>query len=680
MAKKVLVQQFRGLRTIHVEDGATVGATLGVNVFNPDGSLATALGGGTTTIVNNPVSIVSPGLPSTGDYVTADQLIRTISAIADTGITLESDTFDLSILNSTTLRVGAISGVYFESLLSGYPIIELPQHDIALSTISLPADGNYIRYVGVDFANTVYWSSQPFASSPTILQLGAVFVQRVAGVNSFMPTYLGNSGVFSKPMLASVDKFAMQMLPNIEQLVNVYPNANLTFRNSEGKVNGLSINWHEQQQAGFGVHQIDVPGNAIMPFTPMNAGIANGGAVPPQVTLVDPTRYWNGSSLVALSSNVRASVQRLLVTWRGILIVQYGEAEYASFDDAVSAIAVAPFTGVFPEGGATEILRMAMKKTCVNLQDVNSCVIRYGASGAGGSSPGSGSVTSVQGIAPIVITGSPAAAPIVGLSGTLAEFNASLTDNDFAPINNPVFITPSGLGVVTINSQSGFDSDINFQDGGTLNGQIAVKADGSMRINNGAGLVPAIYISPTSTSVGVVNGVVDIVARDAAQASPRLSFLEETYTSIKGQVFWDRATDTIKIRRTGGATLTVGLSNISSDLPILAPRVVYPLAVVNITAQYILTETDLGQSVVKSGNGTFAVFCNDNAISPFRIGGTVVIVNRGNTTGNITLTAANGAVLYYPGGSSSGGSGALVIAPGESKTVLKVDTQIWNVI
>ena len=85
MAQKIAVQQFRGLKTIHVEDGATVGATLGVNVFNPDGSLATSIGGGSSTVIINPITVVEGGSsPPAGNYVTTDQLISLISAIADT--------------------------------------------------------------------------------------------------------------------------------------------------------------------------------------------------------------------------------------------------------------------------------------------------------------------------------------------------------------------------------------------------------------------------------------------------------------------------------------------------------------------------------------------------------------------------------------------------------------------
>jgi hypothetical protein len=152
-------------------------------------------------------------------------------------------------------------------------------------------------------------------------------------------------------------------------------------------------------------------------------------------------------------------------------------------------------------------------------------------------------------------------AELVELSQSLTSRRATIAQirGSGVPFQSPLYI----------NSAVATPCIINFQTNGVTDGTISVLADGTMDFSNGNGsLVPAIHISNTGTSVGIVNGVLDMVARNIAQTQVRISFLDETYVGIKGSLVWDRATNDIILRRTSGATFTLLATGAKFDLPV----------------------------------------------------------------------------------------------------------------
>lgn len=307
--------------------------------------------------------------------VTDDELKAAIAPIIVGGLTNglldPADPFTLTALTDTSLRVGAISGAYFESLVpTGSPFKAFAQQDIALNTIpGLTTDGIYIRYVIITDAGIIEFSDVAVTQDDTRITLGIVFLTKSGATVSFINGTAGPLNVFNKPMLSDVssyDRASHALSVDIE----FAPNASLTMRNSAGTLVSESVNWH-----GVGnIHQRAITANNPMQFRLVHAGLGTLPAPPGITTAIDPTQYWNGTALTTLSNPNAASVQRIFVTIFGTITVQYGEFEYANMADAIASINVAPFTDVFPSGYFIEIARIALRRSTTNLQNTNDAV------------------------------------------------------------------------------------------------------------------------------------------------------------------------------------------------------------------------------------------------------------------------------------------------------------------
>lgn len=313
-----------------------------------------------------------------------------------TGLLNHNNGAYLAALNDTTLHVNPLANVFFSEMvgLVADPSLNFAQQDVPLSAVSLPADGVYIRFVGINASGVVSFQTSAINTDPARAQLGIVYLKRVSGVTSFLDGAVGPRNVRTIPILSNVS-YTDRAYHELRSTVGLAPNANLTMKMSAGDVHGEAINWGDPND----VNTKAVSAADPMPFLLFSAGTGATGVVPAPTTLFDPTKYWNGTSLVTLTTANKASVQRVLITITGTVIVQYGETEYASLSEAASAMYTSPFTRIFDDLLAIEIARVAMTRACTNLQDSTSArvvLLGFGSAGASGGG-GTGSVDSVNG-------------------------------------------------------------------------------------------------------------------------------------------------------------------------------------------------------------------------------------------------------------------------------------------
>ena len=316
-------------------------------------------------------------------------------ATLTTGVTSPADTVALLALTDTTLRIAPLLGGLFYSLIDtiGFPgaIKSFPQFDYNLSNAGLSADGIYIRFVSYDSTGTVILTDTDQRLASSNLQLGYIYLKRVSGVTTFLDGSAGPRNVITRPNSAGNNNYTRTFL-NLATDVNILPNANTTVGNSSGNIYGENVNWSTAipNQKGIGAA-------ATTSFTTLNPSTAQSSAPPVFGTTVQTTQYWNGTAMVTVGAN-NWSVQRWMMTAAGTVSLQVGEAAYANQTAAQAAIDTAPFTVLFPGNNlAKEVIRLAAKSGCSNLQDTTQAVWQVsGAGGSGGGSSAAGTVTSVS--------------------------------------------------------------------------------------------------------------------------------------------------------------------------------------------------------------------------------------------------------------------------------------------
>lgn len=93
----------------------------------------------------------------------------------------------------------------------------------------------------------------------------------------------------------------------------------------------------------------------------------------------------------------------------------------------------------------------------------------------------------------------------------------------------------------------------------------------------------------------------------------------------------------------------------------------------NLSGNITISQNWEGQAAVKINNTARTVTIPTHASAAIAIGTAVTFINAGNTTGNLTISAASGVSIYR-----SGSSGNITLTPGTSVTLVKIASNIWQ--
>jgi hypothetical protein len=337
----------------------------------------------------------------TGTINSQGDLAAQFKAIAAGALTtgLRGDDTFVSITSKTdtAFTVSAISNIFFEddyqtNIGTGYQ--SFPAHTAQLSGVFTPSDGTFVMFFGWKSDGSFVFRQDDTTVDPTVCLLGYILIKKVGGVITFLDGAAGPRNVVLRPRLSGNNPLLLKYAVPASN-VFIKPNNNLTLFNTDGFLKGPSINWGTAD-----INQRNIVAANPRTFAQLNPATATATLFPASTTTVQTDQYWNGTALVTIAAN-HATVQRFLLGTGGQTVVQTGEADYANFNDAVSAINIAPFTDLYPTSTWIEIARFAVVKGATNLQNNSQAFFingpGSGGGGAGGSGGGgSGTVTSVN--------------------------------------------------------------------------------------------------------------------------------------------------------------------------------------------------------------------------------------------------------------------------------------------
>jgi hypothetical protein len=382
--------------------------------------------------ITNPVYLVTEGVDGTHGKTTATALEKTsnkqnsmavdgtgvkyptvdavnnqansiVRAVANVGlIDVRNDNFNIFRVDDTTLGVtGTSIGVIFPSNFATPPFApsDAVKQVPTIAALSLqtflsyvPTGTQTVMYIGWrDTTQAFELSNISMVQNPNVFQVGIIYLKNVGGVISFLDSATGRT-VFPMPDVSQYSNLETTAL-GYSSSVSISPNANLTVKNTAGSIIGISVNYKGANNDERAVALSNT--SSFLRLSPLDA---NATILPALTTSVNTTNYYNGSAIVTLSANGKASIQRWLLSVRGNLILQVGEAEYANLADAKNAIFTASFTNFLPIGTFVEIARMAAVKTASNLAvDTDAFFAGTGKGGGGGSGSSTASFSTIQG-------------------------------------------------------------------------------------------------------------------------------------------------------------------------------------------------------------------------------------------------------------------------------------------
>jgi len=317
------------------------------------------------------------------DFIEAE-VTRLAQGVINTGLLKIDDTFNFSVLDASTLRIAPIQhAVFYEQITFGNPlpyVRSFPEIDFDLNSIVVP-DGNYVRFVGISYGGIVSTSDTPFSVEPAICQLGYIYINSIGGVVTFLNATHQQVAI---PELASTSNLDHES-DSLSCNVLIAPvDTSMQLLNTPGKIVGESVNWPSTRP-----NRRIVPAQDPMNFARITPVSYLSTTAPAITNTVVTTDYWNGTALVPLSTNTSASVQRVIITSTGEILLQVGEQEFTDLPTAIISAPLVTFTS--PTGTALifiELCRFAAIKVSTDISDEGQA--RFFGSNAGSAQSGGG--------------------------------------------------------------------------------------------------------------------------------------------------------------------------------------------------------------------------------------------------------------------------------------------------
>ncbi len=445
---------------------------------------------------------------------------------ANTGFIDRLDPFTMVLTNPTTITItGSNPGALIRTRLFAAPLVPLDAirnisgRTFSVSSITLPSDGRFYRYLGYDYStDSIINSTTSFVTSDNIVALGFVEVFSSGSTKIFtsfqMQVDISTVTLFDNVMVSSVST------------ANIFPNTGLTVNNNfGGLLKANAINWGQ-----LNPHVRNIPAINPIPFVRINPSYLTTPTGFDSGTTVDTTTYWNGSALVSTGNNNSATIQRWLMCLDGRIFLQAAEQTFTKFSDAIAAVKTVQFTDIIPSELIIELCRMVALKPAINLSDVTQVQFFYG---EGGGSSGGGAASFGT------IGGSPYDNLLLGIelnnkfSISGGTVNGGITANTISATtyqNLPLDIRVSGM---TFN-QSNYDLIVNRNDGVSFTQNLGILSS-DMTITGGTYNVNTGVVTFTNNSGGTFNvtgftsGMTDSYTTSAILSGNSISFNNNLY-------------------------------------------------------------------------------------------------------------------------------------------------------
>lgn len=315
-------------------------------------------------------------------------------AVVATGFLDTTDSFRLYVVDNNTLGISASTfGIAFSNKFKtalqapaapSEALVYMSARTVSLSSIGLTGYAKTVKYVGYEGAtDKIVFSDTTFIQSSTVCQLGVVLLKVTNGVTTFLDA---NRNVVTQPDIAAYSNLDTTSTGFKTTVLVKALDADMRITNTSGALIGISTNWHGGNNDSLPILASPVSG---LTFSYLYPGMLKMDAAITSTTTIDPTVYWNGTSLVSTGNQQSASIQRILLTIGGKIVIQYGEAKYASLDDAKAAVDIQTYTDILPVGTYAEIGRLIVRQDCSDLTNPLKAI--FTATG-GGNAPSSSAV------------------------------------------------------------------------------------------------------------------------------------------------------------------------------------------------------------------------------------------------------------------------------------------------
>jgi len=240
-----------------------------------------------------------------------------------------------------------------------FPAITFPLIQVPLSG----PDGIYFRFIGISQNGSLEYAETPFNDDQYIVNLGLMLLKKVGGTVTLLDGF--SESVFTIPTMAGVNNL-QRKAPVFTNLMFKPNGINMQLFYETGRIVAESCNW----AAAPDVHERVMPRTLAPFFHILAPNYKLSTTLPPKVQNINSNLWWNGTVVTNIPGiDQISSVQRVLMSTQGDIIVQLGEQLYPTLQDAVDGMSSAAFTELAPPELLFEVCRIALRKTTSNLSD-----------------------------------------------------------------------------------------------------------------------------------------------------------------------------------------------------------------------------------------------------------------------------------------------------------------------
>ncbi len=306
---------------------------------------------------------------------------RVAKACLSTGLTDANDTFDLNVVDGSTLEVKAIKEVYFEIVTAGDTALKsFVSQTVDLNTITPPQPtGIFTKWLQIDkFGNLEFMDSQESYDNSKC-RLGRILLSSDAGNVTFAHNGTTQRDARPLPYLATISFY--DRISNVLKIKgSIDPNTNMTIKTGGLNIIDECVNWRNKSS----VHNLVIPETDPISFYYIDPSSFDISTPTTPVTDIIANEYYNNhtGSLQPVTGQ-KATIHSVLVTRFGTVIIQRPEEMFLSLTDAVNSMDIVKFTPVYPRGDSVEIARIAMRQNTNNLTSTDAVFRLYQGSSGG---------------------------------------------------------------------------------------------------------------------------------------------------------------------------------------------------------------------------------------------------------------------------------------------------------